>query len=41
MVYILPHEAKWDVRYDTQIQNELGFKVRENLLYNEVNIWQI
>jgi len=25
---ILPHEAKWDVQYDTQIQNELGFKVR-------------
>jgi len=33
MVYILPHEAKWGVQYeyDTQIQNDLGFKDRENL----------
>jgi len=30
MVYILPHEAKNEM-YDTQIKNELGFKVRENL----------
>jgi len=22
MVYILPCETKWDVQYDTQIQNE-------------------
>jgi len=31
LVYILPHDAKWDVAYNTQIQNELGSKVRENL----------
>jgi len=31
MVHILPHGAKWDVQHDAQMQNELGFKVRENL----------
>jgi len=31
MVHILPHDAKWDVQYDTQIQNESGFEVRINL----------
>jgi len=30
MVYILPHEAKNEM-YDAQLQNELAFKVRENL----------
>ena len=32
-VYILPHQAKWDLglQYDTQIQNELGLTVEDNL----------
>ena len=31
LVHILPHEAKGNVGYNTQIQNDLGFEVRENL----------
>jgi len=39
MVYIFPHRQ--NEMYGTQIQNELGFKVRENLQLNNTDKTQL